>query len=151
MRFEALSRAEQRYEIDGALPRILAEIDRPTPTVIIVARLARMLEADPAYITGLVIAIARDGHPLARKDGETFKRYGRTMRRWTWYPSGETKPLAASVAPVEPANRYAGMSYDELDTLYDAGDQDAWAELLRRKAAETAGQARSPEISTEDW
>ena len=141
MRFEALSRAEQRYEIDGALPRILAEIDRPTPTVIIVARLARMLDADPAYITGLVIAIARNGHPLARKDGETFKRYGRTMRRWTWYPSRTGQPtMAASVAPVEPANRYAGMSYDELDALYDAGDQDAWAELLRRKAAETFTQ-----------
>jgi hypothetical protein len=146
MRFEHLSRAEQRYEIDSALPSLLAEIDRVTPTVIIVARLARLLDADPAYITGLVIQIARDGHPQARQDGEIFKRYGKTMHRWQWYP----------LAPLELTHE---MLIEYAKTLADYSRQELLDELERRATSlssektELPSSTRGDEISIDqsDW
>jgi len=161
MRFEHLSRAEQRYEVEGALPKVLAEIDRTAPTVVVVGRVARLLGADPAFITGLVMSIAKEGHPCAKQDGETFKRYGKTMKRWTWRPLAPVasapvavvpQPVADPYAPL--AGKYAALSYEELETVMDEVEGpelvEVMAELARRDQAPPLAPAL-PDVDTADW
>ncbi len=161
MSFTSLSRAEQRYEVEGALAPILAGLDRVAPTVVVVGRVARALGADPKEVTGLVIAVAQDGHAQARKDGDTFYRYGKKMRRWNWYPSGGPAAPAQPLAPESVASPiplpagegidWRAASFFEIQRRVNAVDRDdpAWhdacAELTRRSAASTA------EIDTADW
>ena len=137
-RFEALSRAEQHYEVEGALPVVLADITRATPTAIIVARVARAIDADPAYVNGLVQAIARRGHPQARQDGEVFMRYGKRMQRWVWYPGVPPQATifrAAQIAADAPSSTTVDPDWDD--------DDPRWTEHYRQQAQTV--------VNSDDW
>ena len=135
MRFSDLSQAEQRFEVTDALARVLAALNRVTPTSVVSARVARELvawEAREDEVSGQVLKVAMAGHPQARQDGETFKRWGRPMRRWQWYPPAdvarppspeENKAQALAEADRPPslkmlqAARDLGMTIEEYKAM----------------------------------
>lgn len=93
--FADLKPAEKRYWVEVALPVVLAALPGPAPTVVVSGLVARELGCKPDEVGGTVLKLARD-HSAARQDGAKFKRYGRTMTGWRWYPQD---PLPAPRDP----------------------------------------------------
>jgi hypothetical protein len=102
--FADLKPAEKRYWIEIALSHILAELPGPAPTIVISGLVARALGCKPEEVGGTVLKLAYD-HSAARQDGAKFKRYGRTMTGWRWYPTDDTaaEPITPLIPPVETA------------------------------------------------
>lgn len=83
--FADLKPAEKRYWVEVTLPKVLAHLPGPAPTVVVSGMVARELGCKADEVGGTILALAHD-HPAARQDGPKFKRYGRTMTGWRWYP-----------------------------------------------------------------
>lgn len=97
--WDDMSAAEKRFEVETALATVLASLPRTAPTSVVAAKVGRILDVPSNEVAGPIVKLAYAGHPQARK-GATFKRFGRTMQRWVWEPTGSGQP-AAPPAPAE--------------------------------------------------
>lgn len=86
-----LSYKSREFLVREAVDALLKEMATAWPTVLMadqvalrVSTAARPVKGKEVY--GLLVDIARKGHPQAVQDGEVFYRYGKKMRRWNWYP-----------------------------------------------------------------
>lgn len=78
----------RRHKVGEALGAALRQIEGPTSTSDLVKRIAVILGTpkETTAIARLVGELAPD-HPSAKETGETFQKYGRTMKRREWLPS----------------------------------------------------------------
>jgi hypothetical protein len=111
----------RRHKVQEALAAALRQIEGPTSTSDLVKRIAVILGTpkETTAIARLVGELAPE-HPSARETGETFVKYGRTMRRREWLPSHATrtkaKTRAVELDPAELARRRAVIaSHAEAD------------------------------------
>lgn len=82
----------REFLVREAIDALLTEMEKPWPTAVLADYVALRVSTPGRVVKGtevfgLVVEIARKGHPQAKQDGETFYRYGRKMRRWNWYPA----------------------------------------------------------------
>lgn len=77
-------RAKVREAVDGVL-RSAGEPMGSGELVKAVAKFMGLNADEQKRMARLVTDLAPD-HPSARQTGETFKKYGREMRRWEWLP-----------------------------------------------------------------
>jgi hypothetical protein len=89
----------RRERIIDALNGVLRQLEGPESTGAVVARVAVLLGLDKEdqNLAARYVAEAAPDHPLSRLTGDTFVRYGKTMKRREWLPSHAT---AAPNAPI---------------------------------------------------
>ncbi|HLZ23658.1 MAG TPA: hypothetical protein VKQ30_16225 [Ktedonobacterales bacterium] len=109
----------RRHKVQEALAAALRQIEGPTSTSDLVKRIAVILGTpkETTAIARLVGELAPE-HPSARETGETFQKYGRTMRRREWLPSHakRTSKSRVELDPDELARRRAVIaSHAEAD------------------------------------
>lgn len=88
MRLADLSAKARRAWVSTSADAVLTGAKGVMSTPALAELLALILkDKDPgdfALIASTLTAIARDGHPAAKQDGEEFAKYGKTFKRWTW-------------------------------------------------------------------
>ncbi len=109
----------RRHKVSEATEAALRQIEGPTSTSDLVKRVAVILGTpkETAAIARLIGELAPD-HPSARETGETFQKYGRTMKRREWLPSHakRTSKSRVELDPEELARRRAVIaSHAEAD------------------------------------
>lgn len=115
--FPELSTKARRQRVREAVDGILREAGEPLATSALVKRTALFLGLDELQqnvLARFITDLARE-HPLARKTGETFKRFGRDMQRWEWLP--DYKAPGLSRAEIERRRTKIAMM---------EGDGDIW-------------------------
>lgn len=70
--------------IETAVRQFLADKSEVFTTFTLAMRLADGQDCAPRIMSRLSV-MAPYLAPFARHDGEEFKKFGRTMRRWNWY------------------------------------------------------------------
>lgn len=106
----------RRHKVSEALEAALRQIEGPTSTSDLVKRISVIL-GTPKETTGiarLVGELAQD-HASSHLTGETFMKYGRTMRRREWLPSHakRTNKSRVELDPEELARRRAVVASHE--------------------------------------
>lgn len=78
----------RRHKVSEALEAALRQIEGPTSTSDLVKRISVIL-GTPKETTGIARLVGElaQAHPNAKETGETFVKYGRTMKRREWLPS----------------------------------------------------------------
>lgn len=87
MRFRELAPKVRRERIRVAVDGVLRQADVPVSTGELVKLVTQFLDAkdDQDWIARFIVDLAKE-HENARQTGDTFVKYGRTMRRWEWLP-----------------------------------------------------------------
>lgn len=94
----------RRAKITDALEAALRQLKEPCPTSDIVKRVALILDAEKeAGVIARVIGELAPSHPQARETGETFEKYGRTMKRREWLTSRPAKKPPATQISLDDA------------------------------------------------
>jgi hypothetical protein len=89
----------RRAKIADALEAALRQIKEATPTSDIVKRVSVILGAEKETgVIARVIGELAPSHPRAQETGETFVKYGRTMRRREWLAPPKRKPGSAQIS-----------------------------------------------------
>ena len=90
----------RRAKIADALEAALRQIKEATPTSDIVKRCAVILGAEKETgVIARVIGELAPSHTQAQETGETFEKYGRTMKRRVWLPSrARRQPPATQIS-----------------------------------------------------
>lgn len=100
----------RRHKVTEALEAALRQIEGPTSTSDLVKRISVILGTpkETTAIARLVGQLAPE-HPSAKETGETFVKYGRTMKRREWFPSHarRTNKSRVELDPDELARRRA--------------------------------------------
>lgn len=78
----------RRHKVTEALEAALRQIEGPTSTSELVKHIAVIL-GTPKETTGIARLVGElaPSHANAKETGETFQKYGRTMKRREWFPS----------------------------------------------------------------
>ena len=132
MNYLGLTQNERRYEIMRALTPILAALEEPVTTGLIVDKLARAMGLSVSVKSTLATDVTRVAriHPAATHDGESFKHFNRLATRWRWHPTKEPVTLAAETAPSLPWWIGSAVQAAMLERD-DAGDLTERAGVLR--------------------
>lgn len=97
MQFHELSAKVRRDRVRTAVDGVLRQADVPMGTGDLVKAVTRFLDAKEQqdWIARCVVDLSKE-HPQARQTGDTFVKYGKTMRRWEWLPDHKrnTRPSA---------------------------------------------------------
>lgn len=97
MRLGELAPKVRREQVRLAVDGVLRQADIPVPTGELVKRVTAFLDAkeDQDWIARAIVDLAKE-HECARQTGDTFVKYGKTMRRWEWLPlhKRSTRPTA---------------------------------------------------------
>lgn len=81
----------KRFELCAfALNIVLQDLEAPIETAAIVDACCRRLETNEAQLVGRTLLKIAPSIPEARRNGETFKRFGKVFERWEWWPKGQT-------------------------------------------------------------
>lgn len=109
----------RRHKVSEALEAALRQIEEPTSTSALVKRVSVILGTpkETAGIARLIGELAPE-HPSAKETGETFVKYGRTMKRREWLPSHvkRTNKSRVELDPEELERRRAVIaSHAEAD------------------------------------
>lgn len=109
----------RRHKVSEALEAALRQIEGPTSTSDLVKRISVIL-GTPKETTGIARLVGElaSAHPNAHETGETFVKYGRTMKRREWLPSHakRTSKSRVELPPEELARRRAVVaSHIEAD------------------------------------
>lgn len=109
----------RRHKVGEALEAALRQIEGPTSTSDLVKRISVIL-GTPKETTGVarIVGELAQTHANAHLTGETFVKYGRTMKRREWLPSHakRTSKSRVELDPEELARRRAVVaSHEEVD------------------------------------
>jgi|SRR5579859_74489 len=109
----------RRHKVQEALGAALRQIEGPTSTSDLVKRVSVILGTpkETGAIARLIGELA-PSHPLAKETGETFQKYGRTMKRREWFPDHGKRTSKSRVVldPDELARRRAVIAaHEEAD------------------------------------
>lgn len=125
-----LGRLEARVTTPGLATMVLDHLGQPATT------------ANIDNVGRVLVSLAPDTAE-ARQDGDTFKAYGRVMRRWNWYPAG----FKAGLTPGYQGTRLDPKDVADFQAWKAAGSpvacpvsapptlDEAWREVARRLAA----------------
>lgn len=106
----------RRHKVSEALEAALRQIEGPTTTSELVKRISVIL-GTPKETTGIARLVGElaQSHASSYLTGETFTKYGRTMRRREWLPSHtkRTNKSRVELDPEELARRRAVVASHE--------------------------------------
>lgn len=110
--FELKARARVA-KVEEAVNGVLRTAGEPLSSSALVKAIAPFLDVPRERwqeLARMVTDLART-HPQARQTGETFRKYGREMRRWEWLPAHKKPGLSRA----ELERRRAKIAAEEAD------------------------------------
>lgn len=123
----------RRHKVSEAMEAALRQIEGPTSTSDLVKRVSVILGTpkETSGIARLIGELATE-HPCARETGETFQKYGRTMKRREWLPSHakRTNKSRVELDPDELARRRAVVAAHAAEEEWTVSPEPAEPEYL---------------------
>lgn len=125
MNLADLTPRARRERIMLVVDGILREIDKPISTAELVKRVTSFLKAaeGAGYVAKELQKATPTGHPNRVETGETFKKYGKTMKRYEWAPAAGQSKARADKAIAERRARIAAL---EAGNTSETEPVDEW-------------------------